>query len=65
MPGPISVISVHGDKKDSLVCADKIYRDAAAAAEKDTLAAEAPGGKKTKTKSGKCSGTHSSKRTSS
>ena len=65
MPGPISVITVHGDKKDALVCADKIYRDAAAAAESNTLAAEAPGGKKTKTKSGKCSGTHSGNRTSS
>ena len=65
MPGPISVISVPGDKKDALICADKIYRDAAAAAESSTLAAEAPGGKKTKTKSGKCSGAHSGKRTSS
>ena len=57
MPGPISVITVHGDKKDALICADKIYRDAAAAAESNTLAAEAPGGK-TKTKSGKSSGAH-------
>ena len=64
MPGPISVISVPGDKKDALICADKIYRDAAAAAESNTLAAEAPGGK-TKTKSGKSSGAHSGKRTSS
>src|SRR4051812_45877323 len=61
MPGPISVITVHGDKKDALICADKIYRDVAA----DTLAAEAPGGKKTRIKSGKCSGTHSGNRTSS
>ena len=72
MPGPISVITVHSDKKDALICADKIYRDAAAAAEKDTLAAEAPGGKKkTKSgkssdaKSGKSSDAHSGKRTSS
>ena len=65
MPGPIRVISVPGDKKDALICADKIYRGAAAAAENNTLAAEAPGGKKTKTKSDKCSGAHSGKRTSS
>src|SRR4051812_19542991 len=46
MPGPISVISVPGDKKDALICADKIYREAAAAADHKPLAAEAPGGKK-------------------
>ena len=61
MPGPISVISVPGDKKDALICADKIYREAAAAAEWRTLAAEAPGRKKT----GKTPRTHSGKRTSS
>src|SRR6187401_3445754 len=55
IPGPIGVISVPGDKKDALICADKIYRDAAAAADSKTLAAEAPGGK-TKTKPGKSSG---------
>ncbi len=64
MPGPISVISVPCDKKDALICADKIYREAAAAAERKTLAAEAPKGKK-KTKSGKSSDAHSGKRTSS
>ena len=63
MPGPISVISVPGDKKDALICADKIYREAAAAAERESLATEAPGGKK-KTKSGKSSDAHSDKRTS-
>ena len=64
MPGPISIISVPGDKKDALICADKIYREAAAATDRKSLAAEAPGGKK-KTKSGKSSDAHSSKRTSS
>src|SRR3954470_16345611 len=64
MPGPISVISVPGDKKDALICADKIYREAASAADHKPLAAEAPGGKK-RTKPGKCSGAHSGKRTSS
>ena len=46
MPGPISVISVPGDKKDALICADKIYQEATAAADRKSLAAEAPGGKK-------------------
>ena len=64
MPGPISVISVPGDKKDALICADKIYREAAAATDRKSLAAEAPVGKK-KTKSGKSSDAHSGKRTSS
>ncbi len=64
MPGPISVISVPGDKKDALICADKIYREAAAAIDRKSLAAEAPGGKK-KTKSGKSSDAHSGKCTSS
>ena len=64
MPGPISVISVPGDEKDALICADKIYRQAAAAADHNSLAAEAPGGKK-KNKSGKSSDAHSGKRTSS
>ena len=63
MPGPISVISVPGDKKDALICADKIYREAAAATDRKSLAAEAPGAKKTK--SGKSSDAHSGKRTSS
>ena len=44
MPGPISVISVPGDKKDALICADKIYREAAAATDRKSLAAEAPRG---------------------
>ena len=46
MPGPISVISVPGDKKDALIYTDKIYREAAAAADHHTLAAEAPGGRR-------------------
>ena len=57
------MFSVPSDKKDALICADKIYREAVAAAERRTLAAEAPGGKK-KTKSGKSSDAHSGKRTS-
>ena len=66
MPGPISVISVPGDKKDALICTDKIYREAAATAERKPLAAEAPGGKKKNTKSSKSSSdAHSGKRASS
>ena len=49
---------------DALICTDKIYREAGAAAEHKPLAAKAPGGKK-KTKSGKSSDAHSGKRTSS
>jgi hypothetical protein len=63
MPGPISVLTVPCDKKDALICADKIYREAAATAAAKALAAEAPGGKKKK--SGKSSCAHSGKRTSS
>ena len=44
MPGPISVISVPGDKKDALICADKIYGEATAATDRKSLAAEALGG---------------------
>ena len=64
MPGPISVISVPGDKKDALICVDKINREAAAATDRKSLALEAPGAKK-KTKSGKSSDAHFGKSTSS
>src|SRR3954471_501898 len=64
VPGPISVISIPGDKKDALICADQIYRDATAATVRDPLAAGAPGGKK-KAKSDERSGAHSGKRISS
>src|SRR4051812_26930103 len=64
MPGPMSVITVPGDKKDALICADRIYREVAAATDHGPLAAEAPGRKK-KTKSGKCSDAHSGKCASS
>src|SRR4051812_14033517 len=64
MPGPISVITVPGNKKDALICADKIYQEVAAATDRKSLAAEAPGGKKN-TKSDKSSDAHSGKRTSS
>ena len=64
MPGPLTIISVPFDKKDALICADQLYREAVAAAavKAPAPAAEGLGGKK---KPDKTSRTHSSKRTSS
>ena len=64
MPGLMTIITVPSDKKDALIYADLLYREAVAAAAAKALAptAEAPGGKK---KPGKTSRTHSGKRTSS
>ena len=64
MPGPLTIISIPSDKKDTLICADLLYREAIAAAaiKAPAPAAEGPGGKK---KPGKTSRTHSGKRTSS
>ena len=63
MPGPMTIITVPSDKKDALICADQLYREAVAetAAKALAPAAEAPGGKKI----GKTSRTHSGKHTSS
>ena len=62
MPGPMNIITVPSDKKDSLICADQLYQEGVAAAAAKALApaAEAPGGKKT----GETSHTHSGKCTS-
>ena len=64
MPGPMTIITVPCDKKDALICADLLYREAVAAAAAKALApaAESLGGKK---KAGKTSRTHSGKCTSS
>ena len=64
MPGPMTIITVPSDKKDALICANLLSREAVAAAAAKALApaAEAPGGKK---KTGETSCTHSGKRTSS
>ena len=64
MHRPMYIITVPSDKKDALICADLLYREAVAATAAKALApaAEAPGGKK---KTGKTSRTHSCKRTSS
>ena len=63
MPGPMNIITVPSNKKDAMICADQLYREAvaAAAAKAPAPAAEAPGGRK---KPGKTSRTHSGKRTS-
>ena len=60
----MTIISVPSDKKDALICADQLYREAVAAAaiKAPARAAEGPGGKK---KPDKTSRTHSGKRTSS
>ena len=64
MPGPLTIISIPSDKKDALICADQLYREAvtAAAVKAPAPAAEGPGGKK---KPDKTSHAHSGKRTSS
>ena len=64
MPGPLTIITVPSDKKDPLICADQLYREAVAATAAKALAPAvvAPGEKKT---SGKTSCPHSSKRASS
>jgi hypothetical protein len=31
MPGPMGIISIPSDKKDAIICMDKMYRDAVAA----------------------------------
>jgi hypothetical protein len=61
MSGPMGVISVNSDKKDAVICVDKMYRDMVAAE-----AAKAPGlaKKKEKKNSGKTSSKDSGKRTS-
>ena len=71
MPGPMSIITVSCDKKDALICADQLYREAVAAsaakapapaAEKKTIKASAAG-KTPGSGTGSC--THSGKHASS
>ena len=59
----MNIITVPSDKKDALICADLLYREAvaAAAAKASAPAIEVPGGKKTS----ETPRTHSGKRTSS
>ena len=62
MPGPMGIISIPSDKKDAIICMDKMYRDAVAA---EAAEATAPA-KDTKKKNGagvdagKDSGKHAS-----
>ena len=62
MPGPMGVISINSDKKDAVICVDKMYRDVVAA---EAAKAPAPTKKEKDKKSGKTSGKDSGKRTSS
>ena len=61
IPGPMGVISINSDKKDAVICVDKMYRDAVAA---EVAKAPAPAKKKEKKNSGKTSSKDSRKRTS-
>ena len=63
MPRPMTIITVPSDKKDALICADQLYREAVAATASRAPAptTESLGMKK----AGKTSCTHSGKRTSS
>ena len=63
MPGPLTIISVPSDKKDALICADQLYREAVAAAAAKALAPAA--GVPREKKTGMTSRTHSGKRASS
>ena len=58
MPGPMGVISGPSDKKDAIICVDKMYRDAVAAeaAEATVPAKESKGKKRDCRASGKESG---------
>lgn len=46
MPGPMRIITIHADKKDTVLCVDKIYREAVAAS---TDMAPVPAENKSKT----------------
>jgi hypothetical protein len=65
MPGLMSIITIHSDKKDVVICADKLYREAVAASAIKALApaSKSPRGAKKK-KTGKTSSEASGKRTS-
>jgi hypothetical protein len=64
MPGPMSIITIHSDKKDAVIYTDKLYREAVAASAIKALApaGKSPGGGKKK-KTGKTSDEASGKRT--
>src|SRR3990170_7054764 len=58
MPGPMGVISINSDKKDAVICVDKLYRDVVAA---EAAKAPAPAKEKKSKKSGKTSDKNSGK----
>ena len=58
----MGVISINSDKKDAVICVDKLYRDAVAA---QTVKATAPAKQKKSKKPDKTSSEASGKRTSS
>ena len=62
MPGPMGVISIPSDKKDAIICVDKMYQDAVAAeaAEATIPAKENKKGKKASKDASKESGKHAS-----
>nr|XP_020159522.1 uncharacterized protein LOC109744789 [Aegilops tauschii subsp. strangulata] len=62
MPGPVGVISIPSDKKDAIICMDKMYRDtvAAEAAAAIVLAKESKGKQKDSRETSKKSGKHTS-----
>jgi hypothetical protein len=62
MPGPMGVISINSDKKDAVICVDKIYRDAVAV---ESTKALTPAKKKKSKKLDKTSSKNFGKRTSS
>jgi hypothetical protein len=66
MPGPMSIVTIHSDRKDAVICADNLYRAAVAASAIKVLApaGKPPGGGKKKKKTGKTSNEASGKRTS-
>jgi hypothetical protein len=58
----MGVISINSDKKDAVICADKLYRDAVV---EEAIEAAAPAKKKKSKKPDKVSSENSGKRASS
>ena len=61
MPGPMGIISIPSDKKDAIICLDKMYQDAVAA---EAAEASAPAKKKKGKKASRDADKDSGKRTS-
>src|SRR3954466_2497474 len=65
MPGPVTIITVPSDKKDALICADQVYKQAVGAVPPLGHSLLLPGPRGEKKKAGETSDTHSGKHTSS